>query len=72
MQRRDTTSKAAAVAAQLNRGLGPERRFLQALELSNALREFAKAGLRARRPDLTEEELMRALTVQMHGDPRRK
>jgi len=72
MRPRDTTEKAAAVVAELNRALGPERRFLQALELSDTLRELAKAGLRSRRPELTEEELLRALTIQMHGDPYRK
>jgi hypothetical protein len=69
---RDTTEKAAAVVAELNRALGPERRFIQALELSDFLRQFAKAGLRSRHPEYSEEELMRALTLQFYGEvPRR-
>jgi hypothetical protein len=70
---RDTTEKAAAVVAKLNRALGPERRFIQALELSDFLRQMAKAGLRSRHPEYTDEDLMRALTLQFYGEvPRRK
>lgn len=70
---RDTTEKAAAVVAELNRALGPERRFLQALELSDFLRQMAKAGLRSRHPEYSDEDLMRALTLQFYGEvPRRK
>jgi hypothetical protein len=73
MRARDTTEKAAAIDAAANRALGPEGRFLQALELSDLLREMAKAGLRARHPEYTEEEILRALTVQMYGHvPRRQ
>lgn len=68
MQPRDTTARAAAIAADLNRAAGPVKRFEQALELSDFLRELAKAGLRARHPEYSEEELLRELTRQMHGD----
>lgn len=45
---------------------------MQALELSDFLRQFAKAGLRSRHPEYSEEELMRALTLQFYGEvPRR-
>jgi hypothetical protein len=34
---------------------------------------MAKAGLRSRYPEYTEEEILRALSVQMYGEvPRRK
>ncbi|HEX3111133.1 MAG TPA: hypothetical protein VHU41_18670, partial [Thermoanaerobaculia bacterium] len=61
MRPRDTTENAAAIAAEAHRAAGPERRLLQALELSDLLREFAKAGLRSRHPEYTEAELTAAL-----------
>ncbi len=70
---RDTTEKAAALVAELNRALGPERRLIQALELSDFLRQMAKAGLRSRHPEYSEDDLLRNLTLQFHGEvPRRK
>ncbi len=72
MRSRDTSEKAATIAADANRALGAERRFEQALELSDLLREMAKAGLRARHPEYSDEELIRALTVQLHGEVRRQ
>jgi hypothetical protein len=69
----DTTEKAAALAAELNRTLGPEQRLLQAMELSDLLLQMAKAGLRSRHPECSEEELVRRLTIQLHGEvPKRK
>lgn len=68
MRPRDTTGRAATIAAELNRALGPEGRFLQALELSDFLCEMAMSGLRSRHPESSDEELMRMLTVQLHGD----
>jgi hypothetical protein len=73
MRSRDTSAKAAALTAELNRSLGPERRLVQAMELSDFLREMAKAGLRSRHPEYSEDELVRALTRQLHGEiPRRQ
>lgn len=59
MKPRDTTRKAAAIAAALNRAAGPERRFGQALELSDLLQEMARAGMRSRHPGMSDEELNR-------------
>lgn len=73
MRRSDTSDRAAAVAAEVNRNLGPERRFIQALQLSDLLRQMAEAGLRSRHPQYSEEELVRALTIQLYGEvPQRK
>ena len=72
MRRGDTSEKAASVEAELNRALGPAGRFVQAMELSDFLREMAKTGLRARHPDLVETDLVRTLTIQLHGVPSRK
>jgi hypothetical protein len=60
------------LVAELNRALGPERRLMQALELSDFLHQLAKAGLRSRHPEYSEDDLVRTLTLQFHGDPRRK
>ncbi len=68
MRSRDTSEKAAAIAAELNRSLGPERRFVQAMELSDLLREMAAAGLKARHPEYSDEEVVHALTLQFYGD----
>lgn len=72
MRPRDTSEKAAALAAELNRRLGPEQRILQALELSDSLRLMAMAGLQSRHPEYSEEELSRALTVQLYGEVHRR
>ena len=72
MNARDTTARAGAIAAALNRSAGPASRFQQALELSDLLREMAKAGLRARHPEYSDEELLRALTLQLHRETRRQ
>lgn len=73
MRARDTTEKAAAIHAALNRAMGPERRFCAAMELSDFVRELAKAGLRSRHPEYTEAEIVRELTRQLYGEqPRRK
>ena len=68
MRPRDTSARAAAMFADLNRAAAPSQRFLQALEVSDLLREMAKAGLRARHPEYSEEELLRALARQMYQD----
>jgi hypothetical protein len=53
--------------------MGPERRFCAAMELSDFVRELAKAGLRSRHPEYTEAEIVRELTRQLYGEqPRRK
>ncbi len=72
MRPRDTTEKAAAIALKSNRALGPERRLLQALELSDFLRELSKAGLRSRHPEYTEDELTEALRRQLYGEVSRR
>jgi hypothetical protein len=73
MRARDTTEKAAAIHAGLNRAMGPERRFCAAMELSDFVRELAKAGLRSRHPEYTEAAVMRELMRQLYGDlPQRR
>jgi hypothetical protein len=58
---RDTTREAAEVQARVQERLGGAARLRLAYEMSAAARALALAGLRARRPDATPEELARAL-----------
>jgi hypothetical protein len=58
---RDTTRDAAEVQAWVQERLGGAARLRLAYEMSDAARALALAGLRARRPDATLEELSRAL-----------
>jgi len=53
----DTTPRAAAIQLQLYRNAGPSRRAQIAVELSDAVRETALAGIRRRHPDYTEEQV---------------
>ena len=57
------------VDLQRLRELTPERRLRMALEMSEFVKEFAKARLRREHPDWTEAELMRELTLEMHRPP---
>jgi hypothetical protein len=68
MHSRDTTQTAGVAAMEINRAAGPERRLLQALELSDLLREFAIAGLRSRHPEYTDAEIAAALRRQLYGE----
>ncbi|MEA2488426.1 MAG: hypothetical protein QOH21_218 [Acidobacteriota bacterium] len=43
------------------------------MELSDFVRELAKAGLRSRHPEYTDAEVMRELMRQLYGDlPQRR
>lgn len=68
----DTSEKVAAIQHRLQQALGPAGRFELALELSQLAREFAKAGLRQKRPDLSEEQLSRELTLVLYRDALRR
>ena len=67
MHTRDTSAKAAAIQERLHDDLGPEGRFLLAMRMSELAREFAKAGVRERNPDLTEGEVVRELARLFYG-----
>lgn len=67
MRARDTSEKAAAIQERLHDDLGPEGRFRLAMRMSELAREFAKAGLRERNPDLTEREVLRELARLFYG-----
>ena len=67
MRSRDTSEKAAAIQARLQESLGPEGRVQLAMRMSDFAREFAKAAIRVRHPEYSEEQVTFELTKQMYG-----
>jgi hypothetical protein len=63
----DTTPEAAAIQAEIFRRMTPEQRVQIALEMSEAMRNVSLAGLRSRRPELSESELRLELMRLMYG-----
>ena len=64
---RDTTPQAAEIQARIQDQLGGAARLRLAYEMSAAAHALAFAGLRARRPDSSPEELARALHPGVDG-----
>jgi len=58
---RDTSELAAELQARIQEQLGGAARLRLAYEMSATAHSLALAGLRARRPDASPEELARAL-----------
>jgi hypothetical protein len=67
MRALDTTPEAAAIQEEAYRRLGKAGRLKIAFELSDLVRALAKAGIRKRNPEYTEEQVMRLLTHQLYG-----
>ncbi len=67
MSATDTTPWAEAAQLQLYQKVGPARRVLIAVELSDAVRETALAGIRRRHPEFSEDELARAFVTLVYG-----
>ena len=63
----DTSPKAAEVQFELYRRLGTSGRAQIAVDLSDAVRETALAGIRRRHPDYSEAEVLRALREILYG-----
>ena len=66
----DTSPQASAVQLALYRKLDSRARAQIAVELSDAVRETALAGIRRRHPGYTDEEVWRALRVILYGRAR--
>ena len=62
----DTHSDASAVQREIFRRMSTEQRMLMALEMSESMRDVARAGLRSRRPELDEDSLSRELLRIMY------
>jgi hypothetical protein len=67
MGARDTSARAAAIQNKLHDALGPEGRFRLAMKMSDLAREFAKAGVRERHPQLADHEVLRELASVFYG-----
>ena len=67
MRSLDTSERAAAIQTRLQDALGPEGRLQLALRMSDFAREFAKAVLRQRFPEYSENQITVELTKRLHG-----
>jgi len=54
----DTSPEIEAMQIRLRRAMSPGQRFQIAIELSDLLREFRKAGIRRDHPDWSERQVM--------------
>jgi hypothetical protein len=63
----DTTARAAAVQLRLYRDAGPSRRAQMAVELSEAVRATAVAGIRRRHPEYSERDVALAFLRIVYG-----
>jgi hypothetical protein len=63
----DTAPRAAAIQLQLDRNAGPAGRVLIAVELSDAVRETAVAGIRRRHPEYSEQEVRHAFLQSVYN-----
>jgi hypothetical protein len=65
---RDTTVESSEAQLDAYRRLGPARRARLAATLSADTRQLARAGIRARHPDYTDQEVELALRRLIYGD----
>jgi hypothetical protein len=63
----DTISEAFARQLEGLRAMGPQARLHLALQMSEELREVAKAGIRARHPGFTDRQVREELEVLLLG-----
>jgi hypothetical protein len=67
MVARDTTRSASELQYEIHRRMEPAERLRMAMEMSEFARSLSRAGLRNRRPELTEAELDDEMIYQMYG-----
>ena len=63
----DTTAEAEEAQASIQHRLGPEGRLKVAIEMSEMARRLARAGLRARHPELAEGAIDARLIRDHYG-----
>jgi hypothetical protein len=64
----DTTPEAWRVQVEVYRRMSPSRRLELALEMSDALRGVVTAGVRARHPDYSDQQVRLAVARLWLGD----
>ena len=67
MRAADTSPAAHALQMRLYREAGPQRRAEMAAEMSDALRDLCRAGIRMRHPDFSEAEIVREMIRIFYG-----
>ena len=67
MVARDTTRSAAELQDEIHRRFSAADRLRMAIEMSEFARSLSRAGLRSRRPELTESELDQEMLFQLYG-----
>jgi len=67
MVARDTSAAAAELQFEIHRRRSAAERLRMAFEMSEFARSLSKAGLRTRRPELSEEELESEMISQFYG-----
>ena len=72
MRPNDTTAAAHALHLRAYRRAGPARRAEIAAELSEAIRELSRAGVRMRYPDWSEDQVTREVCRIFYGELRRE
>ncbi len=68
MRAADTTAAAEAVQRAVLRAMTPSQRLAIALDMSDAARQTALDGIRARHPDYAQRTAVRALVRLLYGD----
>jgi len=63
----DTTDEAARIQAEVIRRMGPNRRLELALQMSETVRDLARARLRALHPHLAAAEIQDLLLFELYG-----
>ncbi|HKR66825.1 MAG TPA: hypothetical protein VJZ00_24070 [Thermoanaerobaculia bacterium] len=67
MPARDTNPAAEELQDEIHRRLSPAERLRMTMEMSEFARSLSRAGLRSRRPELTESELDDEMLYLLYG-----
>ncbi len=67
MAARDTTPSAADLQVEIHRRFSPAERLKMAIEMGEQARALSRAGLRRRRPELSESELDAEMLNVLYG-----
>lgn len=63
----DTTVEAREAQWAVYRSMGPAQRFAVAVDLSEAIREVARSGIRAQHPSWGDDEVQAELERRLYG-----
>jgi hypothetical protein len=67
MPARDTSQRAADLQVEIHQRFSPADRLRMTIEMSEFARALSRAGLRSRRPELSEAELDAEMLMQLYG-----